>query len=174
MDKAANATSAANAAQTANAEFSSALETYWDMVYRIALNICGNTPDAEDAVQEVMLKFYTQACVRGKRFESDAHIKHWLIRVTINVCKGMVRAFWRRNRISLEDLAETQFFDSPGQSELYLAVMSLPEQHRLVLYLYYYEDYSTKEVAALLGLSEAHVRTRLSRARNKLEEVLQR
>ena len=155
------------------AEFSQALETYWDMVYRVALNICGNAPDAEDAVQEVMLKFYTQACVKGKRFESDAHTKHWLIRVAINVCRGLVRAFWRRNRVSLEELAETQCFGSPGQSELYAAVMSLPEQHRLALYLYYYEDYSTKELAGLLGLSEAHVRTRLSRARNKLKEVLQ-
>jgi len=118
-------------------EFSSALETHWDMVYRVALNICGNAFDAEDAVQEVMLKFYTQACVKGKGFGSGAHIKHWLIRVTINVCKSALRSFWRRGSVPLEELAEIQCFDSPGQGELYMAVMSLAEQHRLVLYLYY-------------------------------------
>jgi len=154
-------------------EFSAALETHWDMVYRVALGFCGSPHDAEDAVQEVMLKFYTQACVKGKDFESSAHTRHWLVRVTINVCRSSLRAFWRRNRVSLEDLAETQFFDRPEQGELFQAVMSLPEQQRLPLYLYYYEDYSTKELAALLGLSEAHVRTRLSRARSKLKEVLQ-
>ena len=151
--------------------FSQAMETHWDMVYRVALNALGSPPDAEDAVQEVMLKFYTQACVNGKQFESGAHIKHWLIRVTINVCKGTLRAFWRRNRCSLEDLAEIQVFDTPGQSELFLAVMSLPEQHRTMLYLHYFEEYGTKEISQLLGLTEAHVRTRLSRARNKLKEV---
>ena len=156
-----------------NVEFSAALETYWDTVYRVALNCCGNPHDAEDAVQEVMLRFYTQACVKGKAFESGAHIRSWLIRVTVNVCRGAMRTFWRRGRVSMDDLPETPVFDSPGQGELFSAVMALPEQHRLALYLYYYEGYSTREIAALLGLTEAHVRTRLSRARNKLKEVWQ-
>ena len=149
------------------------METYWDTVYRVALNFLGSAQDAEDAVQEVMLKLYTHACVKGKGFESDAHMKHWLIRVTINVCKSTLRGFWRRNRVSLEELAETQAFFSPSQSDLFSVVMSLPEQHRVALYLYYYEDYDTKEIASLLGLTEAHARTRLSRARNKLKEVWQ-
>ena len=152
-------------------EFSQALETYWDTVYRVALNCLGNAPEAEDAVQEVMLKFYTQACVKGKAFGNQAHVKHWLIRVTINVCKSALRTFWRKNRVALDDLAEIPVFGNPGQSELFSTVMSLPEQHRVVLYLYYYEGYGTKETAALLGLTEAHTRTRLSRARNKLKEV---
>ena len=160
-------------AGTAQEELTQAMETHWDMVYRVALGVLGSPPDAEDAVQEVMLKLYTQVCKKGKRFESGTHIKHWLIRVTINVCKGTLRAFWRRNRVSLEELAETQFFDTPEQSELFLSVMSLPEQHRTVLYLHYFEDCSTKEISELLGLTEAHVRTRLSRARSKLKEVLQ-
>jgi len=152
-------------------EFSSVMETYWDMVYRVALNICGNPHDAEDAVQEVMLKLYTQACEKGKTFESREHVRNWLIRVTINVCKGALRTFWRRNRVYMDELPEIPTFDSPAQSELFQAVMSLPDQHRLVLYLYYYEDYSTGELAGLLGLTEAHARTKLSRARNKLKEV---
>ena len=143
------------------------------MVYRVALGALGSSADAEDAVQEVMLKFYTQACVKGKAFENEAHVKHWLIRVTINVCRGSLRSFWRKNRVSLDELAESQVFFESGQSELFQAVMSLPEQHRLALYLYYYEDYSAKEIAGLLGLTEAHARTRLSRARNKLKEVWQ-
>ena len=152
-------------------DFSRAMETHWDMVYRVARNYLGSAADAEDAVQEVMLKFYQQACVAGKTFDGEAHIKHWLLRVTVNVCKNMLRAFWRRGRVSLDDLAEAPVFDDPAQGELFAAVMSLPEQHRLALYLHYYEDCDIGEIAALLGLSRAHVRTRLSRARQKLKEV---
>ena len=154
-------------------EFQQALETYWDTVYRVALGALGSAADAEDAVQEVMLKFYTQAQVKGKAFESEAHVKHWLICVTINACRGSLRSFWRKNRVSLDDLAESQVFYNPEQGDLFQAVMSLSEQHRLALYLYYYEDYSAKEIASLLGLTEAHARTRLSRARSKLKEVWQ-
>ena len=155
------------------ADFSNTIEKYWDTVFRIALNHFGNKSDAEDAVQEVMLKFYTSACANGKSFESDEHIRNWLIRVTINVCKSTLRSFWRSKRTSIEELQEALSFDNTQQSDFFLTVMSLPEQHRTVLYLYYYEDLTAREIAEILGKTEAHIRTRLSRARNKFKEVWQ-
>jgi len=150
-------------------DFSRVAEKYWDTLFRVALNYYGNASDAEDTVQDVMLKLYES----GKQFESDEHTRNWLIRVTINSCKSVLRGFWRKNRVSMDDLPEVAVWDKPEQSELFAAVMSLQEQHRTVLYLHYYEDFTTKEIAGMLGQKEAHIRTRLSRARNKLKEVLQ-
>ena len=150
-------------------EFSQIAEKYWDTLYRIALNFYGNPSDAEDTVQDVMLKLYRS----NKEFENDEHVRNWLIRVTINSCKSVLQNFWRRNRVSLDDIAEQAVFDTPEQSELFTAVMSLHEQHRTVLYLYYYEDFTTREIAEMLHVKENHVRVRLSRARNKLKEVWQ-
>ena len=149
--------------------FSSIAEKYWDTLFRIALNYYGNPSDAEDTVQDVMLKLYES----DKQFDSDEHVRNWLIRVTINSCKTVLRSFWRKNRISIDDLSENAVWDNTEQSELFTAVMSLHEQHRTVLYLYYYEDFTTKEIAEMMGQKEAHIRTRLSRARNKLKEVWQ-
>ena len=149
--------------------FSEIAEKYWDTLYRIALNYYGNSSDAEDTVQDAMLKLYRS----NKKFESEEHVRNWLIRVTINSCKSMLHSFWRKNRVSSEDLKEIAVFDKPEQSELFMAVMSLHEQHRTVLYLYYYEDFTTKEIAEMLSIKENHVRTRLSRARNKLKEEWQ-
>lgn len=154
-------------------DFSNVIEKYWDTVFRIALNHFGNKSDAEDAVQEVMLKFYESACVNDKSFESGEHIRNWLIRVTINVCKSTLRSFWHRRRSSLEELTEALSFDNTGQSKFFLTVMSLPEHHRTVLYLYYYEDLTAREIAEIFRTTEAHIRTRLSRARNKFKEVWQ-
>ena len=154
-------------------DFSPVIEKYWDMVFRIALNYYANKNDAEDTVQEVMLKLYKTVCLDDKGFDSDEHMRNWLIHVTVNMCKSSLRSFWRSKRVSLEEIQETAVFDTPEQSELFNAVMSLPEQHRIVIYLYYYEELTTKEIAGILKQKEAHIRTRLSRARNKLKEVWQ-
>jgi len=141
------------------------------MVFRIALNFFGNTYDAEDAVQEVMLKLYTSG-KSGKRFESEEHLRFWLIRVTVNFCKNELRSARRRKHVAFEDLAEPVMFEYRGESELYGAVMSLPEAYRSALYLFYYEELSVKEIATLLKLSETAVTTRLSRARSQLKLIL--
>jgi RNA polymerase sigma-70 factor (ECF subfamily) len=158
---------------TTKTETEQLIEKYWDMVYRIAFNYYRNKSDAEDTTQDVMFKYYRNA-QDGKCFESDEHARHWLIRVTINQCKSVLRGFWRKNRISQDEFTEmtqSDVWDNAEQRELYAAVMALPEQHRTVLYLHYYEELTTKELAEMLGQSEAHIRTRLSRARNKLKEV---
>lgn len=143
-------------------EFTRIAETYKDMLFRIALNYLGSPCDADDAVQEVLLKLYTASPV----FEDESHIKSWLIRVAINQCKSLLRAPWRRN-LRLDDYELS--FEEPEQSELFYRVMALPEKYRIVLYLHYYEDYSVREIAGFLGINVSAVTTRLNRARNKLK-----
>lgn len=135
-----------------------------DMIYRIALNQLRSIPDTEDAMQEVLLKLYQH---KGS-FDSPDHAKHWLIRVTLNHCRSLWRSPWKKN-VPLEELSRTIGFTEQKDSDLFLAVMGLPEAHRTVLYLFYYEDLSIKEIAQLLNLSVSTVTTRLYRARKRLK-----
>ena len=148
--------------------FNSAARQYQDMVYRIALHAFGSPQDAEDAVQEVFLRLYTEE----KPFEGPDHLRRWLIRVTVNVCRDALRSPWRKRRVFLEELPETPVFDRPEQGELYREVMGLPEKYRTVLYLFYYEELTVKEIGEILGLRTTAVTTRLHRARAKLKEQL--
>ena len=145
--------------------FLAAADRYKDMVYRIALNYFGNSFDAEDTVQDVLMKLYTG----NRRFESEEHLKYWLIRVTINTCKNPLRTPWRRKRADPEELAETLIFERPEESDLFLAVMELEKKYRTVLYLFYYEDLPVREIANILEVKESAVTTRLSRARERLK-----
>ena len=148
--------------------FNSAARQYQDMVYRIALHSFGNPQDAEDAVQEVFLRLYTAE----KSFEGPDHLRHWLIRVTVNVCKDTLKSPWRRRRVSLEELPEEPVFDRPEQGELYREVMRLPEKYRTVLYLFYYEELSVKEIAQITGRGESTVTSQLTRGRDLLRKSL--
>ena len=148
--------------------FEHAAVRYQNMVYRIALHYFGNSQDAEDAVQEVFLRLYTAE----KSFESPEHLRRWLIRVTVNVCRDVLRSPWRRRRVSLEELPEEPVFDQPEQAALNREIMALPEKYRTVLNLFYYEELSVKEIGELLGLRTSAVTTRLHRARARLKEQL--
>ena len=148
-------------------EFTRLARMYADTVYRVAYGCLRSPPDAEDVTQNVLLKLYR----REEAFESDEHVKHWLIRVTVNECRRVFRAPWRRET-PLDSLAETLSFETPEHSELFYAVMGLPKKYRIVLLLYYYADYSTGEVAGLLRLPPATVRTQLARGREQLKHLL--
>lgn len=149
-------------------EFEYAVGRYRDMVYRVALHALGSPADGEDAVQEVFLRLYT----RQKPFDSEEHRRRWLIRVTVNVCKNAQKSWWRRRRVSLDEVGELPVFDHPEDGELYEAVMSLPEKYRVILDLYYYEGLTTAQIARMLGLGQSAVTTRLSRGRSMLKEKL--
>ena len=143
--------------------FTAAAERHLDMVYRIALNCLRVPADAEDAAQTVLLRLWQS----GTEFVGGEHLRYWLVRVTVNVCRDMARSPWRRRTVSLEAWREPVFQD-PEHRELYEAVMALPAKYRLPLYLYYYEGYAAAEVAELLGLNPSTVQTRLARARERL------
>ena len=149
-------------------EFLSLAEEYKDMVYRIALNYLGSTQDAEDTVQEVLLRLLRW----DKSFDSREHARNWLIRVTINQCKNSLRMARLRRHAPLEEADLPVQFQLPEQSELYLTVMSMPEKYRTVLYLFYYEELPVREIARVLGVNSSAVTTRLSRARDQLRSKL--
>lgn len=145
-------------------EFEAALERYGDMAYRVALSATGCREDAEDAVQEAFLRLYR----RERAFEADDHLRFWLIRVTVNECRRAMR--WYKRNVPVEELPETAA-EEPG-NWLLETVLSLPEKLRVAAYLYYYEDFSTRQIARLTQSPEATVRTRLKRAREGLREIL--
>jgi RNA polymerase sigma-70 factor (ECF subfamily) len=108
-----------------------------------------------------------------KDFESEQHIRAWLIRVAINKAKNMNHTFWRQNKLSIEDYIETLTFETPESENLFETVMKLPEKYRIVIHLFYYEDYTIREIADILKLSESNIKVRLSRGRKLLKESLQ-
>ena len=144
-------------------------EVYRDRLFAAAFQVCGNAADADDAAQEALLRYHTSE----KQFESEQHIRAWLLRVAINCAKNVSRSFWRRNTVPLEDYMDSLEFDSGESREIFREVMALPEKYRLVIHLYYYEDYSVAEIGRILGLTESNVKVRLSRGRQLLKKALQ-
>lgn len=144
------------------------VEQYQNNLFAVAFNVCRNAQDAEDVVQDTFLRYYTMK----KEFDSEQHIRAWLIRVAINKAKNCNRTFWRRNKCSLEEYMETLTFETPESENLFETVMKLPEKYRIVIHLFYYEDYTVHEIAEILNLSESNVKVRLSRGRALLKEVL--
>ena len=148
-------------------QFTAWAEESMDMIFRVAFNYLKSRADAEDVTQDVLVKLYQ----RQAPFESDAHRKHWLLRVTINCCKKRLLSPWRKTE-PLEDYAETLSFSTPEHSQLFYLIMELPRKYRLAIYLYYYEEYSTAEIGELLHIPQATVATHLFRGRELLRKKL--
>ena len=141
---------------------------YKDNLYAAAFNACSNAQDAEDAVQDTFIQYYSTQ----KEFDNEQHIRAWLFRVAINKAKNTNLTFWKKNRTSLEDYMGTLTFETPESEELFEAVMNLPQKYRIVIHLYYYEDYAIREIAGILKISESNVKVRLARARSLLKDKL--
>ena len=148
-------------------QFTQYAEQHIDTIFRVALSYIKSRADADDITQNVLLKLYRT----DKVFDSDAHIKHWLIRVTINECKKTLVSPWRCSE-PIEDYASTLTFSTPEHSELFYAVMDLPKKYRVAVFLYYYEDYSADEISQLIGIPKATVYTHLKRGREQLKITL--
>ena len=144
-------------------------EQYRDRLFAAAFQVCGNAADAEDAAQEALLRYH----LSDKEFENQEHIRAWLLRVAVNWAKNISRSFWRRNTLPLEEYMETLTFDCQESREIFREVTALPEKYRLVIHLYYYEDYSVQEIGRILGIRESNVKVRLSRGRQMLKATLQ-
>lgn len=143
------------------------VETYSDMLLRIALHHTQNQSDAEDAVQMVFLKL-----LKGNlSFEDTEHEKAWLIRVTINQCKDLLRSAWNKKTTGLEEKHKAS-----EQSEDFVvldAVRALPDKYRNIIFLFYYEGYTTAEIATILDMRQGTVESRLFRARAQLKKKLE-
>ena len=149
-------------------EYKQITTLYLDNVYRVALSGCRNPADAEDVTQNTFIKLWE----RQESFEDLEHARKWLIRVAINECHSLWRTPWMKKTTYLENVKKEPSFSMGERSELYYAVLELPVKYRQVVHLYYFEEYSVKEIAGLLNLSETAVQTRLLRARQKLKETL--
>ena len=143
-------------------------ETYRQNIFAAAFNVCKNADDAEDVTQETFLRYHRA----NKQFQSEQHIKAWLLRVAINGAKDVWRAGRRRNEVPLEDYMETLPFESPESSALFEAVMALPANYRSVIHLFYDEDYTVQEIADSLHLTQSNVKVRLTRGRAKHKKTL--
>lgn len=144
------------------------IEKYRNNIYAVAFNICKNPHDAEDVVQDTFIEYLS--C--KKEFQSEQHIRSWLIRVAINKAKNKNKSFFKRNSVPLEDYIQTLTFETEESSEIFEAVMKLPEKYRIVIHLFYYEDYSVNEIAQILKVTQNNVKVRLSRARLLLKSTL--
>ena len=142
--------------------------TYGDRLFAAAYAVCRNREDAEDATQDTLIRYDG---IR-KDFESEEHIKAWLIRVAINRAKDIRASFWRRKRADWEETMAALAFEDPADSRLFEAVMGLDEKYRIVVQLYYYEDYEVSEIAGILGCPGGTVKSRLCRARTLLKQRL--
>ena len=145
------------------------IEKYGNTILRLSYTYLKNIADAEDAVQDVFLKIIEKM----PDFNDETHEKAWVIRTTINICKNKLKLFWNKNVDSLNDTKELTTSDKYNEDSTVLnAVMMLPQKYRTVIHLYYYEEYSTPEIARLLNKNEVTVRSHLHRARDKLKSVL--
>ncbi len=143
-------------------------ELYGDMIYRLALVRTKSVADAEDVVQEVFLR-----CLKNNPvFQSAEHQKAWLIKVTLNCSKTLLGSAFRRHSAPEDAMGELSSEDETPDSTVYDAVLKLPEKYRTAIHLYYYEDYSVKEIATVMRATESTVKSWLHRARGMLKEML--
>ena len=141
---------------------------YRDRVFAVGFNYFRNSMDADDVVQETFLKLLRS----NKDFESEEHLRNWIMKVAVNECKRVTLSSWFKRKESLDDYADKLVFEEVGDRDLFDKVMRLPKNYRQVTHLFYYEGYSVKEIAGILGIRETTVTTRLSRARKKLKDQL--
>ena len=144
-------------------------DKYSNAVYRMAFAYCKNKADAEDIMQEVFIRRFSADIV----FEDEAKEKSWLLKVTVNKCRDMFRSLRYKYSLTSIPLEEADIiYETQEESDVYHAVMSLPNKYRTVIHLFYYEEYTIKEISAITGDKETAIQTQLYRARKKLKNIL--
>jgi len=145
------------------------VEVYYrhvDTVYRVCYSFMKNRADTEDMVQETFLRMLSSK----KQFESERHEKAWLIVTASNVCKDTLKKWWRRSE-NIDDFLDIAA--EPRQEDGILeAILQLPDDYKDAVYMYYYEGYTTGEIAQHLRCPESTVRSRLARAKKKLQIMM--
>ena len=143
-------------------------ETYADTILRLSYTYLKNTEDAQDICQTVFVKLLS----RPRTFESPEHEKAYILRMTANACKDLLKTPWRTRSCSLDSILEVPAPEEPDHS-LLAAVNTLPPHYRAVIYLHYYEGYTAEEIGRILGVPKATVHTRLVRGREKLKRIME-
>jgi len=146
--------------------FADIYERYVDDIYRLCFSFLKNQMDAEDAVQETFFRFYHTE----KQFINETHAKAWLIVTASNYCKNLLKHWWRKRK-DIDEYAEIIGEESKVDEMLEL-VMKLPEKYKTAVYLYYYEEYDSKQIAKMLNKPASTIRTYLQKARKMLKAEL--
>ncbi len=142
------------------------VDRHENTLFRAALAILGDVQEAEDAVQDTLLRYLEQR----PEFRDREHEKAWLLKVAANRCKSVLRARLRHPAVELLDVYPAP--DGDGSRELMEAILSLPANQRAAVHLHYYEGYTSEEIGAILGQRPGTVRSHLSRARDALRRYL--
>lgn len=145
-----------------------AIDQYSDLVRRLCMIHLKNDSDTEDIFQTVFLKYVLSSA----SFESPEHEKAWFIRVTINACKDLLKSFFRKHTVSLDQVLDQPAPLEDRHREVLEAVLSLPPNYKDVVYLHYYEGYTAPEIGHILGKNVNTIYTLLGRARHLLKETL--
>lgn len=148
-------------------EFQTIVERYSASLYRLAYSFLGSRQDAEDVLQEVFLKFLR----RKPDCADEKQLRAWLRTVTANQCRDLLRSPWRRRILPLEEAANAVVEQTPD-ADLEAALQQLKPKERAIVYLFYYEQCTSAEIAQTLHMSDAAVRSRLTRARQTLKTLL--
>ena len=145
------------------------IDRYQNTVYGLALARTGNRADADDVFQEVFLAYYQ--C--GKTFRDEEHRKAWLLRTTINQSRRVTSSSWRKKTVPLSEREDAPVqFREPEENRVWEALQALAEDYRLPIYLFYFQELSTQEIAKALSIRPGAVRMRLTRGREQLREKL--
>ncbi len=145
------------------------VNTYADTVLRVSFSYLKNIEDAKDIVQTVFVKL----CTMDKKFKDKEHEKAFILRVTINVCKDVLKSSWRRNTCDIDNCKELVADNDDKDNEMIVVVNQLEDKYRIVIYLHYYEGYKASEIGKIIGIPTATVHTRLVRGRDKLKKILE-
>lgn len=148
-------------------EYYHIVDEYSDLIFRIAYQHLFNTEDAKDVIQDVFVKLLKQ---KNGSFRDYEHLKAWLIKVTMNQCLDYKKSFFRKNTVPLEDF-EIPY--EPEEQKIMEELYQLPKDYRDILYLHYYEGYTIKEIANILGKKQNTVNSKLTRGRNRLKKMLE-
>ena len=149
--------------QRPNSNFLEKYNSYGNMVFKIAMVNLGNKADAEETLQEAFYKLLYKA----PEFNDDEHEKAWLIKITVNLCRDILRSVWHRRVVKLEDI--DKYYNDPTDSGVMKEIVKLPTKYKTVIYLYYFEDYSVKQISEILKTKESAIKMRLLRGRQLLK-----
>ena len=144
---------------------------YIDDIYRLAYSYTHSKEDSDDITQKTFIKYYKNINKINKN-EKDA--KKWLVTVTINECKDLFKTAWRKKTIFINEDNENFLYKNKNDNNenLYFSLKKLPKKYRLVIHLYYFMGYNTKEISKIMKINESTVRQRLLRGRNKLKNEM--
>ncbi len=157
--------------ESINKTFDEVYKRNIDTVYTVSFLHLKNRSDAEDAAQTVFMKYLTSCPV----FENPEHEKSWFVLTARNYCRNLLKHWWNRRRADSDcGEAAVPSFACESDGDMTEALMKLPEKYRELIYLYYYEEYSVREISEITGKKESTLRTQIQRARERLKKQLEK